>query len=92
MIWRSRTFWAALVGLWALALLLPRPGGHPPGKRAGRWPPRNFVVYYGSWDSASIERAHAYDLIIAHPGKQFARFNTDLVRRLRSRKDGLTGN
>lgn len=92
MIWRSQTFWAAVLGLWTLALFLPRPDGHPPGKNAGRWPPRNFVVYYGPWNSASIDRAHAYDLIVAHPGKQLARFNSDLVGRLRSGKDGLPGN
>ncbi|MBS2039996.1 endo alpha-1,4 polygalactosaminidase [bacterium] len=88
--WRSRKVWAAGLSLWALALLLPRPSGHPPG--AAHWPPRTFCVYYGRWDSARIAQAHAYELIIAHPGKKLEAFNADLVSRLRSGADGLPGN
>ncbi|MBN9417537.1 hypothetical protein ABS71_08495 [bacterium SCN 62-11] len=89
--WRRPGVWAAGLGLWGLALLLPKPKGHLPGQ-AAPWPPRSFVVYYGNWDSASIAAAHAYDLIIAHPGKKLERFNADLVSRLRSGADGLPGN
>lgn len=89
--WRRPSVWAAGLALWALALLLPRPGGHPPG-RAGAWPPRSFAVYYGNWDPSKIAQAHQYDLIIAHPGKKMERFNSDLVSRLRSGADGLPGN
>ena len=88
--WRSRKVWAAGLGLWALALLLPRPGGHPAG--TAHWPPRSFCVYYGRWDSAHIALAHKYELIIAHPGKKLEAFNADLVSRLRSGADGLPGN
>lgn len=88
--WRSRKAWAAGLGLWALALLLPRPSGHAPGQ--AHWPPRNFCVYYGRWDTAHMTRAQAYELIIAHPGKKLEAFNADLVSRLRSGPDGLPGN
>ncbi len=89
--WRKTSVWAAGLALWGVALLLPRPGGHPPGQ-AAPWPPRSFAVYYGNWDNAKISQAHQYDLIIAHPGKKMDRFNADLVSRLRSGADGLPGN
>ena len=89
--WRRRSVWAAGLALWGLALLLPKPQGHIPGS-SGHWPPRNFAVYYGSWDQARIAQAHHYDLIITHGGKKMERFNADLVSRLRSGADGLPGN
>lgn len=76
--------------MWALALMLPRPSGHLPGQ--AHWPPRNFCLYYGRWDASQIARAHAYELIVAHPGKKLEAFNVDLVSRLRSGADGLPGN
>jgi endo-alpha-1,4-polygalactosaminidase (GH114 family) len=89
--WRRRSVWAAALALWGLALLLPRPRGHFPGK-AGDWPPASFAVYYGSWNADTIAQAHNYRLIITHPGKKLERFNGDLVSRLRSGRDGLPGN
>lgn len=82
---------AALLALWALALLLPRPSGQQSGKPHRRWPPTSFAVYYGRWDRAKIAQAARYELLIAHPGKDLAAFNQDLVARLRSGPDGLPG-
>ena len=89
--WRRRSVWAAALALWGLALLLPRPSGHPAGQ-ARAWPPRSFAVYYGNWDSSKLAQAHQYELLIAHPGKKLERFNADLVSRLRSGADGMPGN
>ncbi|MBT9587338.1 endo alpha-1,4 polygalactosaminidase [bacterium] len=86
--WRSRPFWAALLAIWGVALLLPRPVRQGPGKPNPRWPPKSFVVYYGRWDHAKIAKAWGYDLIIAHPGRKLEGFNRDLVERLRNGANG----
>jgi hypothetical protein len=81
--WKSKSFWAAILGLWALALLLPRSRGVAPGRGHPNWPPNNFAVYYGRWDHEKLRAARQYELLIVHPGKGMEALNADIVRRLR---------
>lgn len=84
-------FWGALLLLWGMALMLPRPTGRVEKRRHPHWPPRNLAVYYGDWDSAKLKQVQQFDLIVAHPGKDFRTWNSDLVSRLRQGTDGRLG-
>jgi hypothetical protein len=88
---KSRAAWATFLGLWALALWLPRSPGLTPGKGHPNWPPQNFACYYGRWDRAHLKAAAQFQLLMVHPGKRLEAFNQELVRHLRSGQDGILG-
>jgi endo-alpha-1,4-polygalactosaminidase (GH114 family) len=55
------------------------------------WPPRSYLVYYGSWGDPEIEKAMAFDLIILHPGRDLSNITPELVSRLKKGRDGKEG-
>lgn len=56
-----------------------------------KWPPHDYALNYGAWDAASVQRAHQFDLVVAHPGDDFDNLNADLVRQIQVGKDGEKG-
>lgn len=85
---RSKAFWAAVLALWGLALLLPRPEPVQPGHGHPNWPPQSFAVYYGRFDHARLKAARQFAMLIVHPGKGVDALNAEVVRRLRVGRDG----
>lgn len=56
-----------------------------------RWPPGDYALCYGSWDQEKIGRAHAFDLVVVHPGHDFRQITPDIVTSIQRGKDGLRG-
>ncbi len=55
------------------------------------WPPRDYLVYYGSWGQQEIEKALSFNLIILHPGEDLANITPELVKTLQKGRDGIGG-
>lgn|GEM_PF-1603858 len=60
-------------------------------KSRAMWPPRDYLVYYGSWGPQEIEKALAFNLIILHPGRDLANISPGLVKTLQKGRDGRAG-
>jgi endo-alpha-1,4-polygalactosaminidase (GH114 family) len=61
-------------------------------KSRKKWPPVNYLVYYGGWDEDRIAQARGFDLVILHPGKTLSNITRETVRALQAGKDGVEGN
>ncbi|MDQ7824634.1 MAG: hypothetical protein RDV48_17665 [Candidatus Eremiobacteraeota bacterium] len=67
-------------------------GGGPVARPENvKWPPRSYLVYYGSWDDETLSKAWDYDLVILHPGAGLANISPELVTRLRNGRNGIAG-
>jgi len=51
------------------------------------WPPRDYLVYYGSWGPQEVKKALAFNLIILHPGRDLANISPGLVKTLQKGRD-----
>jgi hypothetical protein len=56
-----------------------------------KWPPKDYALHYGSWDDAAVQRAHLFDLVVAHPGDDFDNLNRSLIQRIKAGRDGQPG-
>lgn len=56
-----------------------------------RWPPKDYAICYGAWTPEMVQRAHQFDLVVVHPGDDFANLTPDLVGQLKRGKDGQAG-
>ena len=52
-----------------------------------KWPPRNYLVYYGEWNEAKADRAGEFDLVILHPGPELGNISPSLIKNIRNGKD-----
>ncbi|MBN9420189.1 hypothetical protein ABS71_12980 [bacterium SCN 62-11] len=78
--------------LLALALgLLTQGGGAWAKPQHPRWPPKDYAICYGEWTPEMVQRSHQYDLVVVHPGDDFANLNADLVGQIKRGKDGKAG-
>ena len=69
----------------SVEVLLANPGKNP------KWPPKNYLVYYGEWDSEKISKAQDFDLVILHPGEKLDNITKESIKNLGHSKDHLEG-
>ena len=74
-----------LLALALLALPAAAKPQHP------KWPPKDYAICYGAWTPEMVQRAHQYDLVVVHPGDDFANLTPQLVSQLKNGKDGQAG-
>ena len=79
----KKTLLALALALWA-GSAAARPQ-HP------GWPPKDYAICYGPWTPEMVQRAHQFDLVVVHPGDDFANLTGDLVGQLKRGKDGQAG-
>ena len=73
--------------LLALALsLLAGPAAAKP--QHPLWPPKDYAICYGPWTPEMVQRAHQFDLVVVHPGDDFANLTAELVGQIRRGQDG----
>ena len=55
------------------------------------WPPKDYAICYGAWTPEMVQRAHQFDLVVVHPGDDFANLTSELVSQIKRGKDGQSG-